>query len=132
MNIPTFLQLGRPESSFLIGVLFALGWSPCIGPILGSILFAASSSATILQGALLLCVFSLGLGIPFILSALLMEHLSHVVGRLSTAAAWLQIIGAGILIALGTLMLFDDMGLLVSWGFGLFERFGYDRLLNYL
>ena len=64
MAIPHFLSLGKPHSSALIGALFALGWSPCIGPILGSILLYASASGTAGQGALLLAIFSLGLGLP--------------------------------------------------------------------
>jgi cytochrome c-type biogenesis protein len=59
-RIPKFLSLGRPESSMLIGALFALGWSPCIGPILGTILFIATTTSAF-AGALLLTVFSLGL-----------------------------------------------------------------------
>src|SRR5665213_2848 len=68
--IPPFLKVGRWESALLIGILFALGWSPCIGPILGSILLFASVSSTMLQGAVLLGIFSLGFGIPFLLVAL--------------------------------------------------------------
>lgn len=55
-------------SSFAIGVSFSAGWVPCIGPILASILFLASDSATAAQGAILLAVYSLGLGIPFLLT----------------------------------------------------------------
>ncbi len=60
------IKPGNPLSSFLFGSVFALGWTPCIGPILGSILTLAAASATVVQGGLLLAVFSLGLGVPFI------------------------------------------------------------------
>ena len=56
--------------SFLVGVGFGFGWSPCIGPILGSILALASLETTITKGIILLTIYSIGLAIPFILSGL--------------------------------------------------------------
>ena len=55
-------------SSALLGVAFSAGWVPCIGPILASIFFLAGNSATVAQGALLLAIYSLGLGIPFLIT----------------------------------------------------------------
>jgi cytochrome c-type biogenesis protein len=130
-RIPKFLTLGRPESSALIGALFALGWSPCIGPILGTILFVASSSGA-LSGAFLLAVFSAGLGLPFVLSAVFIERLSGWFARLGALTTALNYIGGIILILVGVLMLLGDMGLLVTWGFGLFDSAGYSQLLRYL
>jgi cytochrome c-type biogenesis protein len=116
-RLPKWLTLGHPQSSLLVGVFFALGWSPCIGPVLGSVLFLASASATALQGAALLLVFSAGLAMPFLLVA---------------AALALQFAGGIMLIALGVLMLLGLMGELSTWGYDLFSFLGYDRLLNYL
>ncbi|MGB9755695.1 MAG: cytochrome c biogenesis CcdA family protein [Desulfurella sp.] len=59
-------------TSFIIGILFALGWSPCVGPILSSILVIAANTANLSKGAMLLFVYSLGLGIPFILASIFM------------------------------------------------------------
>lgn len=132
IRLPKFLVLGRPESSALIGVLFAVGWSPCIGPVLGTILLLASTSSTALQGALLLTIFSLGLGIPFLLSALFIERAGALFaswGRLTTT---LSLVGGVVLILLGLLMVSGNMAALVVWGFGFFEGFGYGRLLEYL
>jgi cytochrome c-type biogenesis protein len=131
MAIPHFLTIGRIESSLLIGALFALGWSPCIGPILGSILLFASSSATATQGALLLAVFSLGLGVPFILTALLLNEAGVFIARYSKFVNALSIFGGIILILLGILMLLGDMGLLVTWGFSIFNG-PYSKLLQYM
>ena len=64
------LQPGNPVSSLIFGATFAFGWTPCVGPILGSVLLLASASATVGQGAFLLFVFSLGLAVPFLLIAL--------------------------------------------------------------
>ncbi len=132
MPTPRFLTLGRPESSFLIGAIFALGWSPCIGPILGTILLIASTSSVALQGALLLAVFSLGLSLPFLLTALLIYEATAFLSRISTLVWWLSFIGGLFLLLLGTLMLLGKMDLLIVWGYGLFDFIGYERLLNYL
>lgn len=64
------LTPGNPFSSLIFGATFAFGWTPCVGPILGSVLLLASASATVLEGAFLLLVFSLGLAVPFLLIAL--------------------------------------------------------------
>lgn len=132
IRLPKWLSLGHPHSSFLIGALFALGWSPCIGPILGTILFFASASATALQGAILLAVFSLGLAVPFLLCAWAIGQAEGFVQRAGALTRVLSIIGGVILVVLGVLMLTNTMGLLVAWGFGIFDGAGYDRLLNYL
>ncbi len=60
--------------SMIIGVVFAAGWAPCIGPILASILIYASASETMPKGLMLLCAYSLGLGIPFVISAVAINH----------------------------------------------------------
>lgn len=59
-------------TSFVIGILFAFGWSPCVGPILSSILVIAANTTSLSKGAMLLFVYSLGLGIPFILASIFM------------------------------------------------------------
>lgn len=129
--IPHFLTIGKPHSSALIGALFALGWSPCIGPILGTILLFASTSATAGQGALLLAVFSLGLALPFIATALLLERAGALISRYSKFVSVLSIVGGVILVLLGILMLLGDMSLLVTWGFGAFDG-RYSSLLKYM
>ncbi len=132
IRLPAFLTVGRPSSSLLIGALFALGWSPCIGPILGSVLLVASVSTTALQGAVLLGIFSAGLALPFIFCALLLERAGVWVARLGKITAMFERAGALLLIVVGILMLTNTAGLLVTWGFDLLRPFGYDALLNYL
>ncbi len=131
IRVPKFLRLGRWESSALIGVLFALGWSPCIGPILGTILFLASGSATALEGAFLLGVFSLGLGLPFILTALVMQSGQNMFGQWATTSKILSIVGGILLVLIGMLMLTNNMGLLIQWGFHFLEG-PYSQLLKYM
>ena len=60
--------------SFLVGIVFAAGWTPCIGPVLASILIVAATEEGVVYGVTLLVAYSLGLGIPFVLSALAMRH----------------------------------------------------------
>ena len=128
--LPGFLTVGRPDSSFFIGALFALGWSPCIGPILGTILLFASVNATALWGALLLCAFSLGLAIPFLLTALLIDRAGAAFAQFAGAARVLQYVGGALLVALGVLMLLGNGGLMTAWA--LEHVPGYDALLRYL
>jgi cytochrome c-type biogenesis protein len=132
IKLPKFLTIGRWESSILIGALFALGWSPCIGPVLGSVLFIASASATALKGAVLLGFFSLGLGLPFIVSAIFMEQVSTWFSRSGKLAQIFSVIGGLLLVGIGTLMALGDLGLLVTWGFGIFDFAGYQGLLEHL
>ena len=72
-ELPEYLQ-GNLRS-FVMGLVLAAGWTPCVGPILSSILIAASTSANIMEGGFLLLFYSLGLSIPFFLSAIFMDYL---------------------------------------------------------
>jgi cytochrome c-type biogenesis protein len=132
IRLPKWLSLGHPHASFLVGVLFALGWSPCIGPILGTILLFASTSATALKGAVLLAIFSLGLAIPFMLCAWAISGAQQFAARMGRLTQVLSYAGGVVLVVLGVLMLTNNMGLLVQWGFGLFDGAGYGQLLKYL
>jgi cytochrome c-type biogenesis protein len=131
IRLPKFLKVGRWQSSLLIGALFALGWSPCIGPILATILFLASGSATAASGAFLLFIFSLGLGLPFLLTAALMHAGENMFGRWATTSKLLSYFGGAILICIGVLMLTDQMALLIEWGFKFLEG-PYNQLLKYM
>lgn len=132
LRMPKALVVGRPESSFLIGALFALGWTPCIGPILGTVLLFASTSSTAGQGALLLALFSLGLGIPFLLTAFVIGTAGKVFMRMQGALDVVsKIAGAG-LVLFGVCMLAGSMDFITVWATHLFSALGYDSLLNYL
>jgi len=60
---------GRPLGSYLLGLAFGFGWTPCIGPVLGAILTVSAASATMSQGVILLAIYSIGLGLPFLMAA---------------------------------------------------------------
>lgn len=77
MKMPSFLTIGKPSTSVTIGGAFAFGWTPCVGPILGSILLLASTEGSALTGAALLAIFSFGLAVPFVLISLAFGHASE-------------------------------------------------------
>ena len=130
--IPSWITIGQPSSSFIIGGIFAFGWTPCVGPILGSILLLASISNTALEGALLLLVFSFGLSLPFLLVAAGFSYATNYINALSKYLRWVSIIGGLFLIFIGLLLVTDNFGLLIQYGFRIFDFLGYDILLNYL
>lgn len=132
LRLPSFLVLGRLSSSALIGALFALGWSPCIGPILGTVLLIASNSATVLYGILLLATFSAGLAVPFLLTALLVSESTVFLSRIGGFVRWLSIIGGLGLVFGGALMFFGYTDVFVGWAYRIFDTTGYGELLKYL
>lgn len=103
-------------SSFVIGIFFGAGWTPCVGPILGGILLLASQAATVTHGALLLVAYSLGLGIPFLLVGAAFEAASDTIHRLNRRSNWISIASGVVLIALGLAMLFNKLQLLARYG----------------
>lgn len=129
---PALFERGRPLNSFVLGSAFSLGWTPCVGPILGSILLLASTSTTALQGGFLLAVFSAGLAIPFLLTAAAVGHASRYIANLSRFLNVVSVIGGIFLIGLGVLLLTGNVGLLISYGYQLLEFINYDALLDYL
>jgi len=130
--IPKWLTLGRPSSSLFVGGAFALGWTPCVGPILGSILLLAGTSGTALTGGIMLTVFSLGLAVPFLLIAAAFSKATVYVEKISKYLKAVSVIGGIFLIILGFLLATDNFGLTIQYGYQLFEFINYDRLLDYL
>lgn len=123
------LQKASFFNSFLLGALFALGWSPCVGPLLGSVLLLASTSGTILQGAFLLVVFSVGLGLPFLLTALLIgktflafEKWGKTIMVINRTAA-IFLIFLGVLLTIGQYKAFHNWLLIYFYRFQFFEVF---------
>ena len=122
----------KPVNSLILGSAFGVGWTPCIGPILGSVLFLASTSATALEGALLLAIFSAGLAVPFLLIAIGIGSASQHIARIGRYLNAISFVGGVFLVFLGILLLTNNFALLVSWSFQLFRFINYDALLDYL
>jgi len=94
-----------PWGALLLGMAFAAGWTPCIGPILGGILGLAGASGTLATGVGLLAVYSIGLGVPFLIAGLLFEPFMRFSGRFRRFLPWVER-GAGVLLLIaGVLML---------------------------
>lgn len=129
---PAIFERGRAANSLILGSAFGLGWTPCVGPILGSILLLASTTATAVQGALLLSVFSFGLAIPFLAIAAGIGSASRVIARASGFLNVVSIVGGLLLVGIGFLMLTGNMPLLISYGYRWFRFINYERLLDYL
>jgi cytochrome c-type biogenesis protein len=91
--------------SLLIGSIFSLGWTPCVGPILGAILALAWSSQTVWHGVYLLLAYCLGLGLPFIIVGLALGTASRYISWLSRHAFVTSVVAAVLLISVGILML---------------------------
>jgi cytochrome c-type biogenesis protein len=90
--------------SFIVGITFSLGWTPCVGPALSSVLIIASTSESLLQGIYLLGLYSLGLAIPFVASALLFDRLFSLLKRYGHVVKYsMRVLGA-LLIAMGILL----------------------------
>jgi len=116
INIP-FLQMEKRFElrkkplgylgSFLVGVVFAAGWTPCIGPILSTILIYASTSKNYMTGVYLLTVYSLGLGIPFFLSSLAFNAFLSAFDKIKRYMRWVTLISGIFLIIIGILFLTD-------------------------
>jgi cytochrome c-type biogenesis protein len=99
-------------ASFGLGAIFAIGWTPCIGVILGGILGLASTSATVGQGAVLLVAYTLGLGIPFLAIALVYDRAPQLLRPLLRHGQAVSVTGGLLVVAIGLAMVFDWLALL--------------------
>ena len=96
---------GTVTSSFLIGVTFGAGWSPCVGPILGAILTMAAGQGSIQQATFLLSVYSLGLAVPFMLAAVAFGAAPTVIRKINSRMAMVTTISGAVMIGVGMIML---------------------------
>lgn len=115
---------GRPAGAYLLGLAFGFGWTPCIGPVLGAILTVSALSETASDGIALLSIYSLGLGLPFLLSALFTEKLMRHLKSMRRAGQLLQIGAGGIMIAMGFAMVTGRMSIFAVWLLQRFPIFG--------
>ena len=101
-------------SAILFGIIFSLGWTPCVGAFLGSALALASQQGHILTGTLMLLCYSLGLGIPFFLSALLIDQLKGTFNFIKRHYKIINLVCGGFLIVVGILMMTGTLGKLLA------------------
>ncbi len=99
-------------SSVLMGMAFSIGWSPCLGPVLGAVLAYASNQQTMLRGALLLLAYSVGLAVPFVLSGFFAGKIMNWINKFSNVIKFIPKIAGVLLIIFGGLMFFDKLAFL--------------------
>jgi len=113
----TRTHVGKRQSywaSFLVGIAFAAGWSPCIGPILAAILALASQQHNT-QAALLLLCYSAGLAVPFLVTALAIDAVLPLLARLRPALRWIEFAAGAFLIAVGVVLFTDSFLTVAGW-----------------
>jgi cytochrome c-type biogenesis protein len=112
------LEVPKPVGlwgAYVMGLAFALGWTPCIGPILAAILAVAASEATVTKGAGLLAIYSLGLGVPFIIAALAVEPFAAFMARFRDYLPYMEKVMGALLVLTGLAFLFGFFTQLNAW-----------------
>ena len=101
-------------SAVLFGLIFSLGWTPCVGAFLGSALLMASQQGTAVQGMLMLLVYSLGLGLPFVISAVLIDKLKGAFTWIKRHYGAVNMVCGALLVFVGILMATGTMGTIIA------------------
>ena len=111
---------GRPFGAYVLGLAFALGWTPCIGPVLGAILTVSAASATVSNGVVLLGVYSLGLGLPFLIAAVFTGAFLARMPIMRRLGRPLQLFAGSVMVLMGFAMI---TGYMSAFSFWLLETF---------
>ena len=101
-------------SALVFGAIFSVGWTPCVGAFLGSALMLASQQGHVLEGMLMLLAYSLGLGIPFVLSAVLIDYLKSAFAWIKRHYTVINAVSGGLLVVIGILMATGTLGRLLN------------------
>lgn len=101
--------------TLVVGMAFAAGWTPCIGPILGGVLTYTASSADLNRGLVLLFAYSLGLAVPFLLAALMIDRFMDLFQKYRGALIWISRASGALLVLVGILMITGSMTMLSAW-----------------
>jgi cytochrome c-type biogenesis protein len=120
------LSVGGTDGSYvgalLLGAAFAAGWTPCIGPFLAGLLALASQEQTVSQGMLLLFVYGLGLGVPFVLAGLALGSSMRLLSAVKARMHLLEIVSGLLLVGMGLLIFSDRLSLISVWLIGVFGQ----------
>jgi cytochrome c-type biogenesis protein len=107
-----------------MGLAFAIGWTPCIGPVLGTILLVAGTEQTVGQGAVLLAVYSLGLGLPFLFAGFFAGPFIHVMRRFRGHLGTVERVMGGLLVVTGVLFMTGQITTFSFWIISMFPALG--------
>lgn len=116
---------GRPLSAIVLGMAFGFGWTPCIGPVLGGILALGATSDSVGRGILLLGVYAIGLGVPFLLAAFFMAPFIRRLAALRQAGRYLQLIAGAILVIMGIAVASGQLMHFAIWLLKTFPALGH-------
>lgn len=120
-------QSGSALGAYVLGLAFAFGWTPCIGPQLGAILSLAATEGSVLRGTALLGAYAAGLGIPFVLAALFLRQSMSVMSRVKRQMHLIEMVMGGLLVAVGLALLtgaFSDLSYWLLETFPVLATFG--------
>ena len=127
LNRQKRLEVAKPVGlwgAYVIGLAFAFGWTPCIGPILAAILAVAASEQTVTRGAGLLAVYSLGLGIPFVIAAFAIEPFAAFLARFKTYLHRVEQAMGALLVLTGIAFLTGSINQVSVWLLDMFPGLG--------
>jgi cytochrome c-type biogenesis protein len=123
MDLARSRKFGR-GAALVMGMAFAAGWTPCVGPILGVILTLAASTGSVSHGALLLLAYSLGLGVPFLLVALLFGSAKPLLSWLNQHSEIINRVAGAILVVIGVLIFTGRLTVIAAWLTSVLPSFG--------
>jgi cytochrome c-type biogenesis protein len=115
LRFHTSIPGGRPLGAYLLGLAFAFGWTPCIGPVLGAILTVSAASATVSDGIVLLAVYSLGLGLPFLMAAAFTGAFLARMPFMRRLGRPLQLFAGAVMVLMGVAMITGYMSAFSFW-----------------
>ena len=110
------------QNAYVLGLAFAFGWTPCIGPVLGSILAVSATSGA--DGMALLAIYSAGLGLPFLIIALFTNEIAGRLKRIGAAGRWLYRISGGLMVLMGIGVMTGQISRLAFWLLETFPALG--------
>ncbi len=108
-------QGGTPLGAYVLGLAFAFGWTPCIGPVLGAILSLAAQEGSVSRGMTLMAVYAIGLGLPFLLAAVYLNRFIAVMGQLKSKMAMIEKVMGGLLVGVGILLITGGFADISFW-----------------
>lgn len=115
---------GRPAASYVLGLAFGFGWTPCIGPILGAILTASAASASIGEGVTLLAIYSVGLGVPFLIVAAFTDKVAGKLRGIGRVGRRLHQAAGAVMILMGIAMMAGRLSAMSYWLLDAFPALG--------